>query len=189
MKRTILFAAIAGLLVSCVRDIDVKEGQTEQGKDEVINQFDFSTVQDVNLSVDYSAFNAPAPVLFSVYSENPFTGSEESMTLRSDISPIFEAYTGKDGKFNDAVKLPAYAKQLYVVTGNFFVTDNLITVDVKNGTASAVETMLHKPPTEHRAEQARRLKVWIISTSCRMRSTYQQATRLTSRFTRNGTPH
>ena len=60
------------------------------------------------------------------------------MTLRSDISPIFEAYTGKDGKFNDAVKLPAYAKQLYVVTGNFFVTDNLITVDVKNGTASAV---------------------------------------------------
>ena len=138
MKRTILFAAIAGLLVSCVRDIDVKEGQTEQGKDEVINQFDFSTVQDVNLSVDYSAFNAPAPVLFSVYSENPFTGSEESMTLRSDISPIFEAYTGKDGKFNDAVKLPAYAKQLYVVTGNFFVTDNLITVDVKNGTASAV---------------------------------------------------
>ena len=40
MKRIILFAAIAGLLVSCVRDIDVKEGQTEQGKDEVINQFD-----------------------------------------------------------------------------------------------------------------------------------------------------
>ena len=103
MKRTILFAAIAGLLVSCVRDIDVKEGQTEQGKDEVINQFDFSTVQDVNLSVDYSAFNAPAPVLFSVYSENPFTGSEESMTLRSDISPIFEAYTGKDGKFNEVI--------------------------------------------------------------------------------------
>ena len=34
MKRTILFAAIAGLLVSCVRDIDVKEGQTEPGKDE-----------------------------------------------------------------------------------------------------------------------------------------------------------
>ena len=33
MKRTILFAAIAGLLVSCVRDIDVKEGQTEQGKE------------------------------------------------------------------------------------------------------------------------------------------------------------
>ncbi len=65
MKRTILFAAIAGLLVSCVRDIDVKEGQTEQGKDEVINQFDFSTVQDVNLSVDYSAFNAPAPVMRS----------------------------------------------------------------------------------------------------------------------------
>ena len=138
MKRTILFAAIAGLLVSCVRDIDVKEGQTEQGKDEVINQFDFSTVQDVNLSVDYSAFNAPAPVLFSVYSENPFIDNEESMTLRSDITPIFEAYTGKDGKFNDAVKLPAYAKQLYVVTGNFFVTENLMTVDVKNGTATAV---------------------------------------------------
>lgn len=136
MRKFILFAVIATLLVSCVRDIEFHNQPEPEGEE--ANSFDFSTVQSVNLTVDYSAFNAPTPVSFSVYSENPFVGEEESMTLREDIKPLFEGYTGKDGKFNDDVKLPAYAKQLYVVTGNFFVTEFLMTADVKNGSASLI---------------------------------------------------
>ena len=145
MRKLFLFAVIATLLTSCVKDIEVR-GNQPGSEGEEANSFDFSTVQSVNLTVDYSAFNAPTPVLFSVYSENPFVGEDESMTLREDIKPLFEGYTGKNGKFNDVVKLPAYAKQLYVVTGNFFVTEYLMTADVKNGSASLI--------AENKASQA-----------------------------------
>lgn len=138
MRKFVLFAAVITLLVSCVRDIEFRANQPGSENNEEANSFDFSTVQNINLSVDYSAYHAPTPVLFSVYSENPFKGSDESMSLREDIRPIFEAYTDKDGKFNDEVKLPAYAKKLYVVTGNFFITDPLMTADVKSSSVSLV---------------------------------------------------
>ena len=138
MRKFVLFAAVITLLVSCVRDIEFRANQPGSENNEEANSFDFSTVQNINLSVDYSAYHAPTPVLFSVYSENPFKGSDESMSLREDIRPIFEAYTDKDGKFNDEVKLPAYAKKLYVVTGNFFITDPLMTADVTSGSVSLV---------------------------------------------------
>ena len=137
MRKVVLFAAVITLFVSCVKDIEVRVSQPGSENGEA-NSFDFSTVQNINLSVDYSAYHAQTPVLFSVYSENPFNGSDESMSLREDIRPVFEAYTDRDGKFNDEVKLPAYAKKLYVVTGNFFITDPLMTADVKSGSVSLV---------------------------------------------------
>lgn len=137
MRKVVLFAAVITLFVSCVKDIEVRGSQPGSENGEA-NSFDFSTVQNINLSVDYSAYHAQTPVLFSVYSENPFNGSDESMALREDIRPVFEAYTDRDGKFNDEVKLPAYAKKLYVVTGNFFITDPLMTADVKSGSVSLV---------------------------------------------------
>lgn len=138
MRKLLLSLGIVTLLVSCASDdVEVSGGQIGSGNEEV-NSFDFSTVQSVNLTVDYSAFQVPTPVLFSVYSEDPFVGEEETMTLREDIKPLYEAYTDRDGKFNDVVKLPAYVKQLYVVTGNSFVTEYLMTTDVKDGAASLV---------------------------------------------------
>ncbi len=137
MKKVLVFVACMAMLTSCVRDIETR-GNQQGSVNEEANSFDFSTVQSVNLAVDYSAFNAPTCIQFSVYSENPFEGSNESMTLRQDIKPVFEAYTDKNGKFNDQIKLPAYAKQLYVVTGNFFVSENLMTAEVNNGAASLV---------------------------------------------------
>ena len=137
MRKVVLFAAVITLFVSCVKDIEVRGSQPGSENGEA-NSFDFSTVQNINLSVDYSAYHAQTPVLFSVYSENPFNGSDESMSLREDIRPVFEAYTDRNGKFNDEVKLPAYAKKLYVVTGNFFITDPLMTADVTSGSVSLV---------------------------------------------------
>ncbi len=103
----------------------------------VANTFDFSTVQDVMLTVDYSAFNTHGPVFFSIYHENPFVGEGEDEHLDENIKPIYEDYTDKSGRFNQTVELPAYAKHLYVVTGNFFVTERLMETDVQNGGAKA----------------------------------------------------
>ncbi len=89
------------------------------------------------LTVDYSAFNTHGPVFFSIYHENPFVGEGEDEHLDENIKPIYEDYTDKSGRFNQTVELPAYAKHLYVVTGNFFVTERLMETDVQNGGAKA----------------------------------------------------
>ena len=140
MKKLLLFAAIAACVTSC-KDKDLYEGPLENGDStaqtvEEMNTFDFSTVQAVDLSIDYSAFKTYGPVFFSVYSENPFEGEGESISLKEDLKPIFEDYTNRDGKFSKKVILPSYAKDLYVVTGNFMVPATLMSGQVADGKAT-----------------------------------------------------
>ena len=104
------------------------------------NTFDFSTVQKVNLSVDYSAIKTYGPVFFGVYTENPIITVEDAPDdlWNENVSPIYEDYTEGNGKFNAVVELPAYAKHLYIATGNFFTGMMLLEADVKDGAASVV---------------------------------------------------
>ena len=107
---------------------------------EVPNSFDFSTVQNVNLNVDYSAYKTYGPVFFGVYTENPFIEVEGAPDPQwnEDVKPIYEDYTEANGKFNAVVELPAYAQHLYIATGNFFTGMMLLEADVNNGSASVV---------------------------------------------------
>lgn len=98
------------------------------------NTFDFSTVQNVRLAVDYSKSDAGS-VFFSIYAENPFTDDDDP-ALKEGVTPIYESFTDLSGKFNSSISLPAYAKHLYVYTGNFFVSDKLIECDVVSGSAN-----------------------------------------------------
>ena len=107
---------------------------------EAPNSFDFSTVQKVNLSVDYSAFKTYGPVFFGVYTENPIIVVEDAPDdqWNENVKPIYEDYTESNGKFNAAIELPAYAQHLYIATGNFFTGMMVMEADVKNGAASVV---------------------------------------------------
>ena len=107
---------------------------------EAPNSFDFSTVQKVNLSVDYSAFKTCGPVFFGVYTENPIIVVEDAPDdqWNENVKPIYEDYTESNGKFNAAIELPAYAQHLYIATGNFFTGMMVMEADVKNGAASVV---------------------------------------------------
>ena len=142
MKRMTTFAAI-GLLVlaSCSKSKDLYDPNISSGdkpEPEIkveANTFDFSTTQSVNLAVDYSASKAGS-VFFSIYAENPMTDDDDP-ALKENVLPVFESFTDASGKFNFSVSLPAYAKHLYVYTGNFFVSDKLIECDVVNGSAIA----------------------------------------------------
>ena len=111
------------------------------GKDtRVPNSFDFSTVQNVNLNVDYSAYKTHGPVFFGIYTENPLitVGNGPTEIWNEKVSPIYEDFTDDNGKFNATIELPAYAQHLYVATGNFFIGTNVVETDVKNGSALAV---------------------------------------------------
>ena len=139
----ILFLAFLTVFAVSCKDTNLYDPNAEVVNEQptvvkVANTFDFSTVQDVNLTVDYSAFKTYGQVFFSIYYENPIVGEGDDEHLDESIAPIFEDFTKADGKYNNTIKLPAYAKHLYVVTGNYFVSQNLMEVDVENGVAKAV---------------------------------------------------
>ena len=66
----ILAVSMAGCVDKSKYQMSVDPEEGISGK--VANSFDFSTVQNVNLSVDYSAFKTYGPVFFGIYTENPF---------------------------------------------------------------------------------------------------------------------
>jgi len=145
--KTSLALALILSLASCMKtDVyDPFAGNTgEQTTEQVVtaNTFDFSTTQEVALSVDYSADQLYGPVFFSVYSENPLNvetadDGYETRTLKEDVSPIYENYTDNTGKFSRTIELPAYAQHLYVLTGDFTVSTPLMEADVTSGVATA----------------------------------------------------
>jgi LruC domain-containing protein len=126
----------------------------EQTPAKKANSFDFSTVQNVKLTVDYSSFKTYGPVFFSIYHKNPFVGEGEDEHLDESINPIYEDYTNEEGVFNMNIQLPTYAKRLYVVTGNFYVSEYLMEADIRNGVAQAVATKASS--TRNRAAITRR---------------------------------
>ena len=139
--RTCIYACIFFVGISC-KDSDDFATNSTGGKEKVTkeaNTFDFSTTQEVYLNVDYSDFKIYGPVFFSIYHVNPFvnenTGSE---FIDESIAPIYGGYTDKNGKFSGTITLPAYAKVLHVVTGNFMVADRHMVVQAVDGEATAI---------------------------------------------------
>ena len=79
-RKACLGFSLAVLLTACV-DKSKYEMSTPIGEESVVkvpNSFDFSTVQKVNLSIDYSAIKTYGPVFFGIYTENPFIIQEDA---------------------------------------------------------------------------------------------------------------
>ena len=137
-KFLVLVGLVSLVTTSCMNKDVFDEGAAPKKEVGPSNSFDFSTLQTINLSVDYSAYETYGPVFFSVYAENPFEGSEEAMQMKEGIKPIFESYTSSDRTYNGTITLPSYAKKLYIVTGNFLVQQTLIEAEVANNRVNAV---------------------------------------------------
>ena len=134
----LFFAAI--LMTACVDQSLYENHDGDEMEQKIPNSFDFSTVQKVKLSVDYSAFNTHGPVFFGVYTENPIIEVEDAPDdqWNENVSPIYEDYTEANGKYSEVVELPTYAQHLYIATGNFFTGMRVMEADVKNGSVTVV---------------------------------------------------
>lgn len=137
--KACLCASVILVVASC-KDTDEFFSRNEDAAEvREANEFDFSTSQDVDLIVDYSEFDAKIPVFFSVYSVNPFVNENTTEEyINENIKPIFAGYTEPNGKYDQTVTLPAYAKVLHIVTGNFLVGLRRTMVEVVNGQARAI---------------------------------------------------
>ncbi len=141
LMRAGLYACLISVGISCTDSedfADEKDNKPTPSKTRA-NSFDFSTTQKVDLIVDYSAFNAKVPVFFSVYNVNPFVNENQiGEYIDESIKPVFSGYTDKNGKFDETVTLPKYAKRLHIVTGNFLVGLRRTVVEVIDDEARAI---------------------------------------------------
>jgi hypothetical protein len=153
MKKLLSIAVLGLILSSCVKGFDGMEPEPTPNPDpntttKVPNSFDFSTIQDVQLNVDYSSCLSGC-VYFDIYAANPLSDDVEPV-LMDNIQPVYSAYTDLAGKFSQRVTLPSYAEHLYIYTGNFFVSEQLLECDVTNGIAS-VSASASNAPAQARA--------------------------------------
>ena len=135
MKKLFFLSAVTLLLAGCVSDdvhnYGINDVPTYDG---IPGGFDYSTTNEVNLTVDYSAAAPLGSVFFSIYEENPMTGD----ALNENIKPIFSSYTNTDGIYNETITLPASAEKIYVYSGDFFVGGGIIESRINGNTATVV---------------------------------------------------
>lgn len=154
MKKVLILTSIFMLFLTSCGDVDVYDEKAVEERAMKANDFNFSTEQIVNLSIDYSTYETFGPVFFSVYAENPFEGSDENIRLKDGVKAIFSNYTNANRIFNETITLPAYAKKLYIVTGNFLIPLTLMETEIANGNAKAKAEFLGKSTATARSTRS-----------------------------------
>lgn len=100
---------------SCV-DSDKDLYQEAPGAE--INPSNFSTIQKVQVEIDYS--NSESRVPFSIYDGNPLIEGENTTILKENVQPLDGAWTDEQGKFTTTIELPAYVSNVYIVSTSPF---------------------------------------------------------------------
>ena len=100
---------------SCV-DSDKDLYQEAPGAE--INTSNFSTIQKVQVEIDYS--NSESRVPFSIYDGNPLIEGEITTILKENVQALDGAWTDEQGKFTATVELPAYVSNVYIVSTSPF---------------------------------------------------------------------
>ena len=100
---------------SCV-DSDKDLYQEAPGAE--INTSIFSTIQKVQVEIDYS--NSESRVPFSIYDGNPLIEGENTTILKENVQALDGAWTDEQGKFTATVELPAYVSNVYIVSTSPF---------------------------------------------------------------------
>ena len=100
---------------SCV-DSDKDLYQEAPGAE--INTSNFSTIQKVQVEIDYSDSESRVP--FSIYDGNPLIEGENTTILKENVQALDGAWTDEQGKFTATVELPAYVSNVYIVSTSPF---------------------------------------------------------------------
>lgn len=163
LARTCTFVCLLFVGIACSDKDDFLDSGNNQAAQTETNLFNFSTSQEVDLVVDYSDFEANIPVFFSVYNTNPFVNENTTAEyIDENIKPLFSGYTDRDGKFDATITLPAYAKRLHIVTGNFLVGLRRNMTLVQDGKATLI---VEDPLRNTKKNMARRVPGTGVSTN------------------------
>lgn len=103
------------LMTGCVKQPDFTEpGDNGQSGG---NGFDYATVMDVKINVDYSRKGNKA--LFEVFAENPLTEKDGLSVRKEGVRSLLKAYTDRDSKYSGVVNLPTAAGKVWLYSESY----------------------------------------------------------------------
>ena len=121
MKTKFWIICLSVFFVSCLRNMhDIYTGGGEEGEEKINKDdfFDFTTVRNSQLIIDYGV---KVQTAFYLYDEYPMELVGNTWEFK-DINPIYAASTDMNGRFFSKVSLPAYLKKVWLVTDNVLVS-------------------------------------------------------------------
>ena len=117
------------------------------------NPSSFSTVQKVQVEIDYSDSESRVP--FSIYDGNPLIEGENTIALKENVQALDGAWTDEQGKFTATVDLPAYVSDVYIVSTSPFAR-RAIPGKIVNGVLK-YQTQMSNLRLEHPTENPQNL--------------------------------
>lgn len=123
MKQDLKYYCLAGLLSTslalngCMKEPNIFKGDEDNTEIKKEDFFDFSTVGDKQLSIEYGIKGVTT---FQLYDEYPMELRGNTWEFKA-IDPIYAGATDENGKFVSSVALPSYLKKLWIVTNNLLV--------------------------------------------------------------------
>lgn len=98
------------LMAGCVKHPDYP-GPDDNGQGGG-NGFDYATVTDVKINVDYAMKGNKA--LFEVFAENPVTEKDGLPVRKEGVKSLLKAYTDRDSKYSGVVNLPTAVDKVWL---------------------------------------------------------------------------
>lgn len=136
MKKSILYIAASlciplALSVSCVKNVELPP--TEPTSNE--KYFNFSSEQNINISINYGFSNKDYIVLFGIYDQNPLTTDQDGQSVKKDIEPLYRAATDGEGKFTATISLPSAVSKIWLYS-DYVGTLSPIELEITNSAIS-----------------------------------------------------
>ena len=107
--------AFTVLMTGCVKQPDYS-GPDDNGQGGG-NGFDYATVADVKINVDYSMKGNKA--VFEVFAENPVIEKDGLLVRKEGVKSLLKAYTDRDSKYSGVVNLPTAARKVWLYSESY----------------------------------------------------------------------
>ena len=107
--------AFTVLMTGCVKQPDYS-GPDDNGQGGG-NGFDYATVADVKINVDYSMKGNKA--VFEVFAENPVIEKDGLLVRKEGVKSLLKAYTDRDSRYSGVVNLPTATDRVWLYSESY----------------------------------------------------------------------
>lgn len=119
LQKLVWACLLGGIALSACHDNDVFKGTDPDS--ETPNLFDFSTKNQIDLTVSYQV-PQNYRVNFEAYYTNPISVNDAGDYIKDPAAiPFLTGCTDENGKFNFSLEMPSYVENIYVYSENFGV--------------------------------------------------------------------
>ncbi len=142
--------AFTVLMTGCVKQPDYS-GPDDNGQGGG-NGFDYATVADVKINVDYSMKGNKA--LFEVFAENPVTEKDGLPVRNEGVKSLLKAYTDKDSKYAGVVNLPTATDKVWLYSESYGLPTCVETQVTASGVSFNLDSFLENLASQQKNRTA-----------------------------------